>query len=114
MQNLLHIVGARPNFMKIAPVMKAFERTGEVRQMLVHTGQHYDDELSKYFFEDLGLPKPDVDLGDRHRVAAGRHRDRQRHRVAWRSRHPCTAPPSARCPFRHRVSTRWCRPPPRC
>ncbi|MDH3298477.1 MAG: UDP-N-acetylglucosamine 2-epimerase (non-hydrolyzing) [Gemmatimonadota bacterium] len=63
MQKLLHIVGARPNFMKIAPVMKAFERTGEVRQTLVHTGQHYDDELSKYFFEDLGLPRPDVDLG---------------------------------------------------
>ena len=55
MQKLLHVVGARPNFMKIAPVMKAFDRTGEVRQTLVHTGQHYDDELSKYFFEDLGL-----------------------------------------------------------
>ncbi len=63
MQKLLHIVGARPNFMKIAPVMKAFDRTGEVQQTLVHTGQHYDDELSKYFFEDLGLPRPDVDLG---------------------------------------------------
>ena len=63
MQTLLHIVGARPNFMKIAPVIKAFERTGEVRQTLVHTGQHYDDELSQYFFEDLGLPRPDVDLG---------------------------------------------------
>ena len=63
MQKLLHVVGARPNFMKIAPVMKAFDRTGEVRQTLVHTGQHYDDELSKYFFEDLGLPRPDVDLG---------------------------------------------------
>ena len=63
MQTLLHVVGARPNFMKIAPVMKAFDRTGEVRQTLVHTGQHYDDELSNYFFEDLGLPRPDVDLG---------------------------------------------------
>ncbi len=63
MQKLVHIVGARPNFMKIAPVMKAFDRTGEVHQTLVHTGQHYDDELSKYFFEDLGLPRPDVDLG---------------------------------------------------
>ncbi len=63
MQKLLHVVGARPNFMKIAPVMKAFERTGEVHQTLVHTGQHYDDELSKYFFEDLDLPRPDVDLG---------------------------------------------------
>ena len=63
MQSILHIVGARPNFMKIAPVMRAFARTGEVTQTLVHTGQHYDAELSKYFFEDLGLPRPDVDLG---------------------------------------------------
>ncbi len=63
MQKLLHVVGARPNFMKIAPVMKAFDRTGEVHQTLVHTGQHYDDELSTYFFEDLGLPRPDIDLG---------------------------------------------------
>ena len=55
--------------MKIAPVMKAFERTGEVDQVLVHTGQHYDEELSKYFFEDLGLPRPDVDLG----VGSGSH-----------------------------------------
>lgn len=63
MQTLLHVVGARPNFMKIAPVINAFDRTGEVRQTLVHTGQHYDDELSNYFFEDLDLPRPDVDLG---------------------------------------------------
>lgn len=63
MQKILHIVGARPNFMKIAPVMQAFARSGEAEQVLVHTGQHYDEELSKYFFEDLGLPRPDVDLG---------------------------------------------------
>lgn len=63
MQKILHIVGARPNFMKIAPVMQAFARTGEATQTLVHTGQHYDEELSKYFFEDLELPRPDVDLG---------------------------------------------------
>jgi UDP-N-acetylglucosamine 2-epimerase (non-hydrolysing) len=61
-QKILHIVGARPNFMKIAPVMQAFERSGEVKQTLCHTGQHYDEELSQYFFEDLGLPRPDVDL----------------------------------------------------
>ena len=63
MQKILHIVGARPNFMKIAPVMQAFARSGEATQTLVHTGQHYDEELSKYFFEDLALPRPDVDLG---------------------------------------------------
>ncbi len=66
---IVHIVGARPNFMKIAPVMEAFSRAGDVRQVLVHTGQHYDEELSKYFFEDLGLPRPDVDLG----VGSGPH-----------------------------------------
>ena len=66
---IVHIVGARPNFMKIAPVMDAFERTGEIDQVLVHTGQHYDEELSKYFFDDLGLPRPDVGLG----VGSGSH-----------------------------------------
>jgi UDP-N-acetylglucosamine 2-epimerase (non-hydrolysing) len=66
---IVHIVGARPNFMKIAPIIRAFERTGEVDQALVHTGQHYDEELSRYFFEDLGLPRPDVDLG----VGSGSH-----------------------------------------
>ncbi len=55
--------------MKIAPVMEAFDRTGEIDQVLVHTGQHYDEELSKYFFEDLGIPRPDVDLG----VGPGSH-----------------------------------------
>ncbi|MCL7980072.1 MAG: UDP-N-acetylglucosamine 2-epimerase (non-hydrolyzing) [marine benthic group bacterium] len=55
--------------MKIAPVMRAFDRTGEIEQVLVHTGQHYDEELSKYFFEDLELPRPDVDLG----VGSGPH-----------------------------------------
>ena len=66
---IVHIVGARPNFMKIAPVIHAFERTGEVEQVLVHTGQHYDEELSNYFFDDLGLPRPDVNLG----VGSGSH-----------------------------------------
>lgn len=66
---IVHIVGARPNFMKAAPVMKALARTGGTDQRLVHTGQHYDDELSAYFFEDLGLPRPDVNLG----VGSGSH-----------------------------------------
>ncbi len=61
--NVLHVVGARPNFMKVAPVIAALKRSVSVKQMLVHTGQHYDESLSKYFFEDLGLPKPDLDLG---------------------------------------------------
>ena len=57
---LLHVVGARPNFMKAAPVMRALEGRG--RQTLVHTGQHYDREMSDAFFGELDLCAPDVDL----------------------------------------------------
>lgn len=61
---LLHVVGARPNFMKTAPVMKALAAQAPgAEQTLVHTGQHYDDRLSRYLFEDLDLPRPDVNLG---------------------------------------------------
>lgn len=67
--SVLHVVGARPNFMKVAPVMGALGRTGAVDQKLLHTGQHYDPELSGHFFDDLGLPEPDVNLG----VGSGRH-----------------------------------------
>lgn len=62
------IAGARPNFMKIAPIIRAIHTSNEtqkrtIRYRLVHTGQHYDDKLSKVFFEELGLPEPDVNLG---------------------------------------------------
>ena len=57
-----HVVGARPNFMKAAPVVAALERRG-VSQRLVHTGQHYDRNMSAVFFDELGLPAPDVNLG---------------------------------------------------
>src|SRR5918992_1264371 len=57
-----HVVGARPNFVKAAPVIAALERRG-IAQRLVHSGQHYDPGLSDVFFEDLGLPAPDVSLG---------------------------------------------------
>ena len=60
---ILHVVGARPNFMKVAPVMEAFEQAADVSQRLVHTGQHYDDELSESFFADLRLRRPDLNLG---------------------------------------------------
>ena len=60
--HVLHVVGARPNFMKVAPVLRALHHRG-VRQALVHTGQHYDDRMSAIFFDQLGLPQPDVDLG---------------------------------------------------
>ena len=66
---LIHVVGARPNFMKIAPVMRALEGRPGVEQLLVHTGQHYDPQMSDVFFRDLDLPKPDVYLG----VGSGTH-----------------------------------------
>jgi UDP-N-acetylglucosamine 2-epimerase (non-hydrolysing) len=65
---VLHVVGARPNFMKIAPLMDALRRRG-VPQRLVHTGQHFDEKMSGVFFEELGLPRPDEDLG----VGSGSH-----------------------------------------
>ncbi len=59
---VVHVVGARPNFIKAAPVIRALADLG-VRQRLVHTGQHYDPLLSDVFFRDLSLPAPDVSLG---------------------------------------------------
>jgi UDP-N-acetylglucosamine 2-epimerase (non-hydrolysing) len=73
---IIHAVGARPNFMKAAPVIEAFERHNRtvrrgasVQQILVHTGQHYDENMSALFFTQLGLPRPDVNLG----VGSGPH-----------------------------------------
>src|SRR4051794_31154414 len=58
---LLHVVGARPNFPKLAPVLRAGRAAG-ADQMVVHTGQHYDDAMSDGFFRDLGISPPDVNL----------------------------------------------------
>jgi UDP-N-acetylglucosamine 2-epimerase (non-hydrolysing) len=69
MLNILHVVGARPNFMKVAPVMSALEARLTCSQRLVHTGQHYDANMSDVFFQQLGLPQPDVSLG----VGSGSH-----------------------------------------
>ncbi|HSE52140.1 MAG TPA: UDP-N-acetylglucosamine 2-epimerase (non-hydrolyzing), partial [Gemmatimonadales bacterium] len=66
---LLHVVGARPNFMKVAPVLRAGNAAGGISQVLVHTGQHYDPGMSDSFFDDLGLPAPDENLG----VGSGTH-----------------------------------------
>ena len=63
-----HVVGARPNFMKAAPVLSGLEALGAT-QRLVHTGQHYSDELSTIFFRELDLPEPDVNL----EVGSGSH-----------------------------------------
>ncbi|MCP5195981.1 MAG: UDP-N-acetylglucosamine 2-epimerase (non-hydrolyzing) [Gammaproteobacteria bacterium] len=59
---VLCVVGARPNFMKIAPIMAALRRTSRLDARLVHTGQHYDVEMNQRFFEQLGIPNPDIDL----------------------------------------------------
>lgn len=56
------IVGARPNFMKIAPILKAFQDHGGFAPSVIHTGQHYDVEMNAVFFEQLGLPEPDLNL----------------------------------------------------
>ena len=66
---IVHVVGARPNFIKIAPIMAALRDIAGIEQLLVHTGQHYDHRLSQVFFGDLGLPQPDLDLG----VGSGSH-----------------------------------------
>lgn len=66
---ILCVVGARPNFMKAAPVVDALKKIPGTTVRLVHTGQHYDRQMSALFFEDLGLPKPDLDL----QVGAGSH-----------------------------------------
>src|SRR6478609_4515860 len=65
---ITHVLGARPNFMKAAPVIRALAALGH-DQRVVHTGQHYDERMSEVFFVQLGLPRPDVNLG----VGSGSH-----------------------------------------
>jgi len=67
---IINIVGARPNFMKIAPIVRAMEKHKDVLDfLLVHTGQHYDENMSNLFFNQLNIPRPDIDLG----VGSGSH-----------------------------------------
>jgi UDP-N-acetylglucosamine 2-epimerase (non-hydrolysing) len=65
---IVTVVGARPNFVKAAPIYTAFRAAG-IENEILHTGQHYDATMSKVFFEDLGIPRPIVDLG----VGSGTH-----------------------------------------
>lgn len=65
---IVNVVGARPNFMKMAPLVRCMQERG-LEQKLVHTGQHYDDNMSRVFFEDLQMPMPDIHLG----VGSGSH-----------------------------------------
>ncbi len=70
MLKVINVVGARPNFMKVAPIVEAMRRRpGEFVPLVVHTGQHYDARMSDAFFADLGLPEPDVHL----EVGSGSH-----------------------------------------
>lgn len=70
MLRVVNVVGARPNFMKMAPIIEAMNaHPKKIRHVLVHTGQHYDERMSKSFFVDLGMPKPDIDL----EVGSGSH-----------------------------------------
>jgi UDP-N-acetylglucosamine 2-epimerase (non-hydrolysing) len=68
MRHILHVVGARPNFIKAAPVIRAAKHRGLI-QILVHTGQHYDRDMSDIFFTQLEIPDPDVNL----EVGSGSH-----------------------------------------
>ena len=66
---IISVVGARPNFMKIAPLCRALKAYKGVKHVLVHTGQHYDVKMSEQFFKELGIPNPDVNLG----IGSGTH-----------------------------------------
>ena len=66
---IISVVGARPNFMKVAPFCRALKKYRSVKHVLVHTGQHYDVKMSEQFFKELGIPTPDVNLG----IGSGSH-----------------------------------------
>lgn len=68
-KKIINVVGARPNFVKIAPVMAMMQKYQQIKPILVHTGQHYDQNLSERLFQELAIPKPDYNLG----VGSGSH-----------------------------------------
>jgi UDP-N-acetylglucosamine 2-epimerase (non-hydrolysing) len=69
MIKIINIVGARPNFMKIAPLMEEYAKHAGIEPILVHTGQHYDEKMSDLFFRQLGIPEPDMNL----EIGSGSH-----------------------------------------
>ncbi len=69
MKRIACVVGARPNFMKVAPILHAMKKKPELQPLLIHTGQHYDKYLSDVFFDELGIDPPDISLG----VGSGTH-----------------------------------------
>jgi UDP-N-acetylglucosamine 2-epimerase len=97
---IVTIIGARPQFIKASALSRAIKaanrsrRRGRLREVIVHTGQHYDDNMSKVFFEELDLPRPDYDLGigsGSHGVQTGRMLEALR-RAAEGAPRPCPAP----------------------
>jgi UDP-N-acetylglucosamine 2-epimerase (non-hydrolysing) len=66
--NIMHVVGARPNFMKVAPIYRVCA-SRDISQVIVHTGQHYDENMSKVFFQELDIPTPDINLD----IGSGSH-----------------------------------------
>lgn len=66
---IIHVAGARPNFVKIASILRACTKASDIESLLVHTGQHYTDKMSKTFFEQLDIPAPDINL----EVGSGSH-----------------------------------------
>jgi UDP-N-acetylglucosamine 2-epimerase (non-hydrolysing) len=88
-QRILHVVGARPNFMKMAPVHRALAAYPNVQSLILHTGQHYDRLMSDVFFEDLQLPLPDVSLG----VGSGTHAEQTAGIMVALERHVTTERP---------------------
>ena len=79
MITFLSVVGARPNFMKIAPIHRALlPHSDSIRHLILHSGQLYDEKMSKVFFEDLELPQPDLYRG----VGSGSHAE-QTAKIIW-------------------------------
>ncbi len=66
---IINVVGARPNMMKIAPIITAMQKHHNLQPILLHTGQHYDQQMSQIFFDELGIPRPDIYLG----IGSGSH-----------------------------------------
>jgi len=70
MKKIISVVGARPNFIKIAPIHRSFQRySDDIKHLICHTGQHFDEKMSKVFFDELQMPKPDYYLG----IGGGSH-----------------------------------------
>jgi UDP-N-acetylglucosamine 2-epimerase (non-hydrolysing) len=84
------VAGARPNFMKIAPIVRALQRDGRLSYRIVHTGQHYDHDMNDIFFEELGIPQPDVRLG-----AGGGSHSQQTAKIMTAFEELCVADPPA-------------------